>query len=162
MFSSSETAADFQLPNEVPVTLYTTEFRIVINKDSEWVLVDESITGVVVNEIRLHSRENRKVLAAAGCYPSFANLRSEMKLLPGKTNMIQVGWNGLNLILYVPGDPERFAQGVKPCQLSASGRGNEGLMRGIYDEDWSFMDGFRQSSVKRKRDRLLQAIDSYW
>lgn len=142
------------------MTTYTTDFRIVVKKDSECILVDESITGITVNETKLHSMENQKVIAAAGYYLS--KPKCEMMLLPERPNLVQIGWNGLKLTLYVPGDPERTVQGVNTGQLSAPGRGDGWLRWGGFSEDWCFMAGFRQRKVRRKRDSLLRAMDSYW
>ena len=100
IFSRAETDADFQLPQEAPKSTSVAEFRISINADQEWTLIDESLTGISLNGTRLHSADNRKLLARTG-YKLSASA-SEMSLLAnGQRNSISVGWSGLQFNLYV-------------------------------------------------------------
>ena len=100
VFSRLETAADFQLPQEAPKSTSDIEFRISINADQGWTLVDESITGISLNGTRLYSANNRKLLAHTGYQLSTSV--SKMSLLPnGQRNSISVGWSGLHFNLYV-------------------------------------------------------------
>ena len=100
-FSRSEMNADFQLPKEAPETATAIEFRIIINQDLEWTLLDESITGITINGSRLHSAENQTLLAGAGCH--LTSPKSAATLLAEEPNVVQVGWGGLQLRLYVLG-----------------------------------------------------------
>ena len=100
VFSRLETAADFQLPQEAPKSTSVIEFRISINVDQGWTLIDESITGISLNGTRLYSADNRKLLARTGYQLSVS--ASEMSLLAnGQRNAISVGWSGLQFNLYV-------------------------------------------------------------
>ena len=100
VFSRLKSAADFHLPQEAPKSTSVIEFRISINADQEWTLVDESITGISLNGTRLHSADNRRLLERTG-YQSSASA-SEMSLLAnGQRNSISVGWSGLQFNLYV-------------------------------------------------------------
>ena len=100
VFSRLETAADFQLPQEAPKSTSVMEFRISINADQEWTLIDESITGISLNGTRLYSADNRKLLARTGYQLSAS--ASEMPLFANKQrNSISVGWSGLQFSLYV-------------------------------------------------------------
>ncbi len=100
-FSRSEMNADFQLPKEASETASAIEFRIIINQDLEWTLVDESITGITVNGVRLHSAENQRLLAGAGCH--LTSPKSGATLLAEEPNVVQVGWGGLQFSLYILG-----------------------------------------------------------
>lgn len=99
IFSRTEIDADFQLPEEAPKTTSAIEFRIIVNESLEWTLIDESITGISVNDTRLCSAENRNLLALTGYHLSHP--KSEMTLLTGKPNSIQVGWGGLHFNLHI-------------------------------------------------------------
>ena len=100
VFSRSETATDFQLPQEAPRSTSVMEFRISINADQEWILIDESITGISLNGTRLYSADNRKLLARTGYHLSASG--SEMSLFAnGQRNSISFGWSGLQFNLYV-------------------------------------------------------------
>ena len=100
VFSRVETGADFHLPQEAPKSTSDIEFRISINADQEWTLIDESITGISLNGTRLYSASNRKLLAHTGYQLSTSV--SEMPLLAnGQRNSISVGWSGLQFNLYV-------------------------------------------------------------
>lgn len=102
VFSRIEMHADFQLPKEAPETAHAAEFRITINENVEWTLVDESITGVTVNGARLYSTENQTLLARTG-YRLTNNPCPGTTLLVDEPNSIQVGWGGLQFDLYVLG-----------------------------------------------------------
>ncbi|KAM0796317.1 hypothetical protein BDR22DRAFT_825253 [Usnea florida] len=107
VFSRLETNADFQLPQEPPKSTSVAEFRISINADQEWTLIDESITGISLNGTRLHSADSRKLLARTG-YQLSASF-SEMSLLAnGQRNSIRFGWSGLHFNLYVLRDPADY------------------------------------------------------
>lgn len=100
VFSRLEAAADFQLPQEAPKSTSVIEFRISINADQAWTLIDESITGISLNGTRLYSADNRKLLARTGYQLSAS--ASEMSLLAnGQRNELSVGWSGLQFNLYV-------------------------------------------------------------
>ena len=100
VFSRLEAAANFQLPQEAPKSTSDMEFRISINADQGWTLIDESITGISLNGTRLYSANNRKLLAHTGYQLSTSV--SEMPLLAnGQRNTISVGWSGLQFNLYV-------------------------------------------------------------
>ncbi len=114
-FSRSETNADFQLPKEAPETASALEFRIIINQDLKWTLVDESITGITVNGVRLHSAENQTLLAGAGCHLTSPN--SGATLLAEEPNVVQVGWGGLQFNIYVLGKAADY------CYLTFSQHG---------------------------------------
>ena len=101
IFSQVEMNADFQLPKEVPKTANAMEFRITINGNAEWTLVDESTTGVTVNGTRLHSTQSQTSLAKIGYH--LINLRSETTLLVEDPNSIKVGWGDLQFDLYILG-----------------------------------------------------------
>ena len=139
VFSRTSTTADFQLPHEMPLTTSPkSEFRLVLNKALEWTLVDESLTGVSVNNMKLSSRENQKLRKAAGCFAE--NQRSEMALLPGRGNLVKVGWNGLGFTIFVLGDEERVGQGVGTWDVSASGWGKG-------DGGWEWERGCEKGGV---------------
>ena len=100
VFSRLETEADFQLPQEAPESTSVAEFRISINADQEWTLIDESITGISLNGTRLQSADNRKLLARTG-YQSSTSAPEMSLLANGQRNSISVGWSGLQFNLYV-------------------------------------------------------------
>ena len=100
VFSRLKSAADFQLPQEAPNSTSDIEFRISVNAEQEWTLIDDSITGISLNGTRLYSANNRKLLAHTGFQLSTSV--SEMSLLAnGQRNSISVGWSGLQFNLYV-------------------------------------------------------------
>ena len=100
VFSRLETNADFQLPQEAPESTNVAEFRLSINADQEWILIDESITGISLNGTRLHSADSRKLLARTG-YQLSASTPELSLHANGQRNSISVGWSGLQFNLYV-------------------------------------------------------------
>lgn len=100
VFSRLETAADFQLPQEAPKSTSDIEFRISINADQGWTLIDESITGISLNGTRLYSANNRKLLAHTG-YQLSTSVSKMSLLANGQRNSISVGWSGLQFNLYI-------------------------------------------------------------
>ena len=114
VFSRLETNADFQLPQEAPKSTSVAEFRLSINADQEWTLIDESITGISLNGTRLHSADSRRLLARTG-YQLSASAPEMSLLANGQRNSISVGWSGLQFNIYVLRDA---ADHLRDCHLT--------------------------------------------
>ena len=106
VFSHSETRSDFQIFKDAPEIKKLFGFRITINENLEWTLVDETLNGITLNGISLCSGDARRMLILSSCHrpPPV----SERPLRVNQPNWIEIG-SSLYLILYVLRQPTRCA-----------------------------------------------------
>lgn len=146
---------DFQLASAKETNnmlISRVQFRMLVDENLEWTLIDESSNGTIVNGIRLLSSHEQTSRAEQG--EPVASCHRQIKLLLGHSNTIQVAFGALEFDIYVLGNPADYYHG--PTAIPPKTSTTPGQVHGPKSRSNSCSEGslvFTSGQAHKKKSR---------